>query len=389
MLGAIIQICLIIGGPFILGKIFAIIRAIINWRSHVVFLRPTLRTERIFLSIMALLVVFHITQLINPPKSYFSLTKTPIDAPAYMIRNRFREYVSERSSIDGKFASMIKAREIASSEKSASQSQRAKEADEESVSIHSAFPDIELEYLDLEKNSMDLRNNEIRKKYVLFGQDAVSCNTCKSDISLEALLVAPSCIYHYIICLIAIGVVTTFRKKAGCRVPALIPLSIGIFMEAITLTVFADDVSYFPFHMLPLNRSNIMTRMEQMAWIRSLILATVYIFVLLIDIEIPPSEASTLSKSAIESIESSIARLQTARLARMAVMRDDTLRRHCWESYRVADRENQHLFNSPEYKQLQAELSRKYRLEQLESIAESNVKSALDHIFSSARTTSN
>jgi hypothetical protein len=255
--------------------------------------------------------------------------------------------------------------------------------------VHSAYPDVELKFVDLERLSSELRTGEFRKQYILFGDDVPNCTTCKSDFPLHALFIAPLSILTYLVAIALIGAASQFQKKTGCRSPALVVLTLAVLFETATLLIFDDEFSYPLFKLLaPLAAAkNYYTRVEQMSWIRSILIAAVSLLVLLIDIEpAVPKNVATI-KAVIVAVESAVARLQTARLARMAVMQDDTLRRHCWEKYRVADREHQHLFGSVEYKNLQADLARKYRIEEFERAADASIKATLEYIFQPAPST--
>jgi hypothetical protein len=360
------RLVLIILLPFLLGKILVLVKALFHWRKHVVFCREKSTAEKLTLAVLAAFVTKLVYDIANPPLSYFSMTKTSIDSPAYMVRNKFRQYVQDRESEDPNFLEMLSYRKKTIQESTDSELQG---------KIYSPFKEIEEEYIELERLSMALRNNENRRLYAMFGSDGFKCEVCGKNSYYRAAVIAPSILKEYLLVFFAIGVVSIFPHKKYWRyILSLICVLLMAyeifewgFSESLTVELYAAP-----------NDGNLLTRPEQMTSIRNIIFLIICLLAFVIDFSVFEDPVVGSLKLVVQSVEAAAAKLQLSRLARMATMGDDTLRKFCWDYYRKTEQQSQHLFNDPQYKKLQAELAQKYKMDELIQKSEETMADALD-----------
>jgi hypothetical protein len=244
--------------------------------------------------------------------------------------------------------------------------------------VYTPFVSLEEEYIKLELLSMDLRVNENRQKYVLLGPDGMHNEVFDGTTLSRAGLIAPSVLKDYLLSLFVAGLATISDRKYRWR-------SIVLVVCALTLTyesyewLFSDNFNIELYSSSP--SENYLTRPEQIALVRHVILLITLLVVFVIDLPIEDSATLQSLKAAAENVEVSASKLQASRLARMATMGDDTLRKHAWDFYRKAANEKQHIFNDPEYKKTHADLARKYNLEGLMQKADETVNETLNIMF--------
>ena len=352
--------------PFILAKLVLLIKALCNWKDYVVFGRSHSRSELFSLFVLLAGTMYFAFGAMYPDEYYFAITKTPIDAPAFLIRNRFREYINQHEANDAHFAEMIRARRaaIGDSTDTAKLNQ-----------VYSTQVKLEKTFIELENLSHLLRNNEIRKQYLLYGPAALQCQVCDLKSPWQyALLTAPLIMKDYLLALFVIGLATTHKKKAKWRSVAIALCSLMVVYEAYEIA-YSDSINI---QLFDPSGENFETRLEQLAGVRIIALLILCTLTLLIDYAINDHPAVAKLKASLTSLETSTVRLQTARLARTAAMGDDTLRKHYETVQRKVEQEKQHLFNDPEYKRVQAELAHKYNMNAMLQKAEEAVKMVLD-----------
>ena len=181
----------------------------------------------------------------------------------------------------------------------------------------------------------------------------------------------PSVIAWYISFLILAGFCSEFPMKKGLRMPAVSIVFIGFVLETLSI-VMQPNENFIPFTLMFFDSKKNMfyTLPQQCSIIRALLLALISAFVVVVDIGEKKIASIVSLKSLTETVETCTALLQTSRLARTSVMQNDDLRKYCWEYYKKVDQIKQHLFNDSDYKKFQAEMRRKYRLDDFEKKSE-------------------
>ncbi|PJF18619.1 hypothetical protein PSACC_01560 [Paramicrosporidium saccamoebae] len=244
--------------------------------------------------------------------------------------------------------------------------------------VYTPFVSLEEEYIKLELLSMDLRVNENRQKYVLFGPDAMDNEVFDGTTLSRAGLIAPSVFKDYLLSLAVAGFATVSARKYRWRNIVLLICILTLTYESYEW-LFSDSFNIELYSSSP--SENYLTRPEQIALVRHVVLLITLLAVFIIDLPVGDSAILRSLKTAAENVEVSASKLQASRLARMATMGDDTLRKHAWDFYRKAANEKQHIFNDPEYKKIHADLARKYNLENLTQKADEAVNGTFNIMF--------
>lgn len=373
MVGGLLQLGALLALPFAFRMIASTAGVLMNWRKQVIFYRKVERTEKFVLALLCIWCAWNCIAFVRPACSYFYITKTNVNAPSYLIRNRLRDFFAQRIENDTEFAEMYHAR-----------AEKLKEYNnnpEYENQIFTRFEKLEQEFLDFENLSHSLRRNHIRDAFLLFGPESLNCKSCSTDPIYSSMHMAPNSAMWYVIAFAVVGMVTELTKKYNRRNTPSVILLLTMAFEAYTIA-FSQSIAYEPFDFVYRGSAvAFMTRPEKMAWFRALVslICTIWLFVF--DSEYKESATTISLKNSLQQMESGIARLQTARLARLSIMRNDALRRFCWDHYKRAEHERLHLFNDPEYKKLQAELAVKYKQHEMEAAANRNVDAIFSTIF--------
>lgn len=370
MWGQLLRLGLILGLPYLLARIIGLFKALFSWKKYVVFYNPKSLLEKSSLAILVALIGRMLLSIASPEQHYFAMTRTDINSPAYMIRNKFREYVKTRGENDPIFREMIKLR-----------NSHVKESTDSDVlgKIYTSYTHLEKEHAALEKMSIELRNNESRRLVVLFGPDVLNCELC-NDLYSRIGLIAPTILKDYLLSLVVIGLVTTSPIKYRWR--GYIVLILGIFLAYESYECFQSDSTKIELSLL-LRDENYLTKPEQLALTRHIMLAIVLSLVFILDLPMSESPMLVKMKKICEAIEISSTKIQASRLSRMAAMQDDNLRKHSWEYYRMVSKEANLNSSDPEYKKLQLDLGRKYNLDRLLKDADSQIATTFDTLFPS------
>lgn len=358
--------------PLILGGVFTIFRVIYNWKSYVVLFRKLgSRLEAIALFLLLLASVRQILLVAMPEESYFMITKTPIDSPAFMVRNKFREYVALRELNEPAFREMLHARLSALGDSSNANA---------IAKIYSRHTNLEKEFISLERLSHDLRSNELRKQYLQFGQEAIRCETCDPKNSWNyALLVAPGILANYFITLAVIFFASLSVRKYKWRFVSIIVCTIFIAYEAYELG-FSDSIRITARESL--SEQIYQTKLEQLAYGRNLVLAALLLLTFVFDLQATENgNLLTTTQKSYQALERSLAKLQTLRLAKSAIATDGALKKH-FETHSKTSPSllsgSAALFNGPEYKKLQSALARKYNMDKMVDDASTAIKVILN-----------
>lgn len=370
MYGLVVNALVIAFLPFILGKLVSVAKAMYNWKNHVVFYRKSSKGELLSLLLLAFVTLYFCYKCAWPEKSYFMITKTPTDAPSYMVRNRFRDYVSRMESSDVSFRQMMVSRRAIVGEST-----------DPAVlgKFYSNDFDLEKSFIELEQMSHELRNNENRRRYLLYGIKWNSCSVCDSKSPWHyCLYIAPTIAKDYLLALLAIGLASKYEQKSKWRL-----VSAVVLVLVASYDIYELAFSESPIIQLyePSGSENYLTRVEQLAMGRNLILLLMSVLALLVDFSAVQNPLLQRLRVTLKSLETSVAKLQTARLARTVVVWDDTLRKHYNEYQRKVEPGKQQIFNDPAYKKIQSEMAHKYNMEKVLDEADAALKVAFDAHF--------
>lgn len=347
----LLRLLLFLFFPQLLGFLVAFLKALYNWKRHVIFFRPTGALEKLILAgLLARSCWLLYRTAAGPEPLYFAETQTPVDAQAYMIRNHFRTYVERREGAEPHFGEMMRARR---------EHLGASTDPEEMGRVYSRHVELEREYIRLERLSMELRAKEYRQRYVLFGPEAPECGLCGGDNWLYVGLVAPAVLREYLVLLLLVGLASMYGAKGAWRGYAVGVLALLLAYEGMEWALSEELGTMLG--QLSGGPGNYLTRPEQLQQVRSLVLGLLGLLVVLIDFV--PAEDADLAGIllAAKAVEETTATLQAARLATAAVLGSDALRRTFVEHYRRNEYDRSRMVADPLYEKLNSELLLHYR----------------------------
>lgn len=382
MIYDITKLIAVISVPWLLPVATGLFTALTRWREYVIFYRRVSSRERVSLVVVLVLSIFGVIfaawgDSLGPAsvrtRSYFVETRTPCDAPQYMVRNHFRAYTDERSKKDAEFAAMLQERQSRMSRGDHHDAMAIFEAiDGEPARLYmanSSHAALEREFVRLESLSMHLKDKERSRLYMLFGPDsALDCPVCPRASSpsaplfpknttdwlpptwMYALFLLPSVTARYAVMALSLGIATAFKRKRGWRfvatililVPFLYEVYIIIFESApfshISLYKALDDLvaSQWITRRFSLSGTIYRTRPEQLAILRSIFFLLISASIAIIDAPISPNALLTSLASTHAHMEASISKLLIARIAREEISKDTVFRKVTSDYY--ADR---------------------------------------------------
>lgn len=350
----LLRLLLFLFFPQLLGFLVVFLKALYNWKRHVIFFRPTGSLEKLLLAgLLARSCWLLYRTGAEPEPLYFAKTQTPVDAQAYMIRNHFRSYVERREAAEPHFAEMMRIR----------REQLGTSTDPEEMGrLYSRHVDLEREYIQLERLSMELRAKEYRRRYVLFGPEAPECELCGGDGWLYVGLVAPTVLREYLVMLLLVGLVsmwTTGGRKGAWRGYAVGVLALLLAYEGMEWGL-SEELSTM-LGQLGSGPGNYLTRPEQLQQVRSLVLGLLGLLVVLVDF-VPAEDVELVGLLlTAKAVEETTATLQATRLTTAAILGNDALRRSFVEHYKRNEYDRSRMVADPLYGKLTSELLLHYR----------------------------
>lgn len=348
---SVVKFLLIVFLPLVLRQLTRTVTALRNWREHIVFYRTVTKFEKICLILSLMYSAVLLKSILIPQQYYFSITKTPVNSPSYLIRNRFRSFVEEKAQKDVKFHDMIKARKKIIGDST----------DAEMIyKVYTEERSLETEYIKIEKLSMELRNKETRHRYCLYGPDSLDCAVCSPQGWSHFALIAPKILLEYILSLLFIVLVCMFPRKQRWKNYSICAAIITIALESLEW-IASDDSSIFLSSLIPNN--NYLTKPEQLSIVRKFLLLSLNIIMVVIDLPIVQNTVQDSLKQIIEQTEQVAAKLQYSRIARIAIALDDNLFEFDSKNRKKQDGEIKDYFQTPELKSLRTELAQKHNLQ--------------------------
>lgn len=338
MTSDVVKFAIILVLPLLLGKLIGFFRMLSQWREHLVpygFRKkyPTFLGDIIYLLPVALLLTTLIVLLIDPWPHYFLKTTTPTDSPAYLVRNRFRDYVARESSRNAAFAEMIEARQRGISDPHDTASLER---------LHSRHHQLETGYIKLEQLSMELRGKENKRLYLLFGPEALGCSHCQGDNWMYIYLLATSIGLQYVGAIFCICLATSHPRKARWRVTAISACLLILFYEV--AEILADETHNIAASPL-IDDAIYRTRPEQLAYIRHFAGLILSLLVLFIDWPLAVDPVGRSITSLVKTLDEAAVNLQYIRLAKLAILTDDALRKRYFEYCRRFGAQAGSIFN--------------------------------------------
>ncbi len=398
----------VISVPWLLPVATGFLTALVRWREHVVFCRRVSPRERASLAMVLVLSLLGVLlaawgDSLGPAsirtRSYFVETRTPCDAPQYMLRNYFRAYTDERSRSDAAFSAMIHERQSRISRgdhHDATLTFGALEGEPAKLYVaNSRYAALERDFVRLEGLSMHLKDKERNRLYMLFGPEAaLDCPVCPRASSpsaplfpknatdwlpptaMYALFLLPTVAAQYAAMALSVGIATAFKKKRGWRLAATALILAALLYETYTIIFENAPSSHIPLYkaLEDLVASRWMagrlagaiypTRPEQLAVLRSIMFLLTSASIVLVDV--PAHENAMLASLAATHahMETSMSKLLIARIAREVIAKDAALRRvaseyHADRSRLDRSREGESREPSPEEKKAMMAIAKK------------------------------
>lgn len=297
--------------PIILQRLIALFFKLRSPRGIFSVFRQHSRLDLTLLLISTSWLVFQVWNIIYPKNLYFSETRTTKNSPGYLIRNQFREYVAEQSRQSSTFKEMIDSRNSKLNFDIDKQEDDQDEAEPSALKYH---------YDRLEALSMELKSSEFRKLYIRHGDAALDCKVCGTEDWMLFLFSFPSVMIHYIISIFLVSISSPLKRRL--KGPCISFLFVSLLLE--TYTAYTGDLSLLS--LITFKNEDFLTLPEKLSLIRSCVLITISIIVLLFDARESPDPVMEGLEVIMRASEKAAAKLQTVRLAKLAILSDEKLK---------------------------------------------------------------
>lgn len=305
MTSAVARIIFVVFLPLILGRIIALLKFILNWKRYCSFFRKLSRVDLASISAAVLWCLFLYVDGFHKPSLYFAKTGTSLDAPSYMIRNRFRDYTMHLKSSNPRFESLY-----------------TKYVKHPDSPIDNEIDPLLKQFLDLDELSNKLRSSEYRKNYIFYGQ-AADCEICERNHWFFNLYILPGIASTYIGTIIIIGILTLGDRKQRFRLPSILLVFMFLLYETY-VWVLGDSFVIEAY--AAVNAKTFLARPEQLSRLRSAWLIIVVILSIFFDLprKVDPIMEGVLF--ALKSVELAFTKRLVARLVKIAIYTDSQLR---------------------------------------------------------------
>lgn len=307
------------------------------------------RRQRAVSKLGGLLVVLYITykllsMFVLGTENFYATVRVRSDSPSYMIRNQYRNYVSQWMEKDARVATIVEMKE--------------RSAD------MSDYPDKTLlrRFEGLEFMAEQLKTKEKKGFYSKFGEEAfLRCEYCTTERDYAMFLV-PSVLFDYAIFLIMAGMLTAAKTKSKWRAHGLLVATLVLTFEM--FSVFMQDNLSFELYDLVLGKDYYTLSAEKRVFIRNASFVCFLVIACLFDYGLD----LRLQKSVDDirkALDASLALLQSARLQKAAVATDETLQKFIGEQQKGRSTNLAQITNSASFRQKVAEAGSKLDLEEL------------------------
>lgn len=243
--------------------------------------------------------------------NFYMTVQTRMDSPGYIIRNQYRNYVSQWAN--------------AVPEVSRLQNMKAENQD------LSSFPDKSLlkEFENMEFLSEQLKIKDKKALYSKFGEYAfVNCKYCTSDLDYIMFL-TPSTLLEYATFLFVVGVITSQYFKLKWRSYSSIVVILAILND-VNNYYFYDHTKVDLYDSI-FGEDFFTLRSEKMEFIRNSLFVLFTMIIIIFD-NAPDRRIQDLITGIGQSLEAALGLLQSTRLQKAAVSTNDDLKKYSIES---------------------------------------------------------
>jgi hypothetical protein len=317
MIWTLLKLGLIVLFPRILGSFLGTIR---NRRP----IRESIRLSRYAKSDMitvgfAVVYAFALIgkilgRLPTSPPNYFRETRTPFDAPSYLVRNHYRSYLEHLQASDpliNEFLASVGTDNLMEAE------------------VPERFAKVASQLKRLERLSHEMRVKENKQLYFLAGeQPYLNCHLCDKKQPHEFLLfAAPSIVLQYCLFLAAVGILCHRKARRALLIPTLL-YALSLVAHDVFSFYFAGYASpVFLYNQLFPSAINYLTKYEQLEIVRSGLMALFLAFALLFEFPPRKDETLVLLEKSITEAKMISDKLLVERTSKGVILGDDHLRK--------------------------------------------------------------
>jgi len=322
MIGALIRLVLAFFFPRILILIINLVKNR-HQLSKVVKLSIPSDCKSLLLSmpslILALYSILSLLGLRNQP-NYFRETLTPLNSPAYLIRNSYRDFIEKLGKTDINFNEYIS-------------SVPPQTSFTDHVDFDPKFEQVRDYLVQLESLSLKLRLKENILLYSSFGDYAFNnCEFCDKNDSLNYLLfVIPSIGFSYIKFMLALGLLTLIgNKRQGFKCGVILCI-IALIHDGLNFYMFMNKSDMLLYDWIFPSGSKSMLNFEKLEFVRSLIFAIALLFSFFIEIPERLDQNLVRLRETLSSLQELVDQFIFTQLSRAAILNEDSLRKAYFE----------------------------------------------------------
>lgn len=317
MILALLRLGLILFFPRILKMVISLITNRRKLGSYVRISLPSSKSKLLRCSFAAAFLIFMILRITGyiPEASYFKETSTPLNSPAYMIRNHYRAHMEKLKTENPLVHEYLDS--LGSDESLAAR-----------PVPDGPFSETHLALSRLETLARDLKINENKNIYTTFGEDAFSnCHHCDKRSPLDySIFILPLVAFSYIAFLASLGIICFAKEKKKMLIP-------GIFIA--TIAASYEGLNHYMFSMksdsillrVPSLHDSFMSQCEILAILRYSVFIPALALALILDLPPLPNETVELMKDASNRLKTIIEKQVSARISRSLILTDDELRK--------------------------------------------------------------
>lgn len=269
--------------------------------------------------ILAIYLILSLLGLREQP-NYFRETLTPLDSPAYLIRNSYRDFIDKLKKTNISFNEYISSVPLQMSFS-------------DHVDFDPKFEQVREYLVQLESLSLKLRLKENISLYSSFGDYAFNnCEFYDKNDSLNYLLfVIPSIGFSYVKFMLALGLLALIvNKRQGFKYGVILCI-IALIHDGLNLYMFMNKSDMLLYDWIFPSGSKSMLKFEKLEFARNLIFVIALIFNIFIEIPEILDQNLVRLRETLNSLQELVDQFIFTQLSRAAILNEDSLRKAYFE----------------------------------------------------------
>lgn len=280
------------------------------------FRRDALSWALATLSVILFAQLLFSTLGLNPTPNYFRETSTPIDSPAFLVRNHYRTFMENLKGSNPLVASFLN-----SIDANANILDEGFTVPEEHKTAFTMLKRYEI-------LSRDLKSNENKFIYNMFGEDAYrDCILCEKRNPLDYIVfLLPRIGMAYVFFLVAFGLLCLRSSKKSLAFFGILTALLAACHDGINLYLFTMKTSMHAYDQL-FAPNNLATSFEKLKYIRDCIFMIGLLVGFFFEIPVRTNETLDALKTSFTGLQSSINQMALAQLSKNIILSDDEMRK--------------------------------------------------------------